>query len=319
MNANDVTLRILWLVGILLAVSPVLFWALGKSGRASEKLMKELWARYFSWLWLAPILIVPIVFGRVSTILAFTVLGLLCHREFSRATGSFRDRVLSGLVALGIVLTGFAALDHWYGFFLALPPLFVCIFALAGLRDDKPKGYLQRVSLAVMGFLFFGICYGHLAYMANDRMAIPLLLVILLCVELNDVAAFVFGKFVGGPKFVPNTSPNKTWSGAVLAMIFVTGLFAFLTAPIFRDSELEHPFHLMVMGLLLAISAQFGDLVISSIKRDLGIKDMGSVIPGHGGLLDRFDSLIFVGPALFHYIGYFRGIALDVPSHFILP
>ena len=68
------------------------------------------------------------------------------------------------------------------------------------------------------------------------------------------------------------------------------------------------------MGLLLSTVGQFGDLMISSVKRDLGIKDMGVLIPGHGGVLDRFDSLVLVAPAMFHYIGYFRGIGIDQPT-----
>ena len=71
--------------------------------------------------------------------------------------------------------------------------------------------------------------------------------------------------------------------------------------------------HLVAMGVLLSVAGQMGDLVISSMKRDLHIKDMGSFIPGHGGLLDRFDSLLFVGPVMFHYIGYFQGFGLDQP------
>ena len=70
-----------------------------------------------------------------------------------------------------------------------------------------------------------------------------------------------------------------------------------------------------MMGFLLGISGLFGDLLMSAIKRDLGVKDMGVTIPGHGGLLDRFDSLILVAPALFHYIAYFRGFGLDQPIH----
>jgi phosphatidate cytidylyltransferase len=86
---------------------------------------------------------------------------------------------------------------------------------------------------------------------------------------------------------------------------------------IFKDEVLDHPIHLLTMGALLSLTGQWGDLVMSSIKRDLGVKDMAATIPGHGGLLDRFDSLLFVGPALFHYIGYFRGVGLDEPARII--
>jgi phosphatidate cytidylyltransferase len=69
--------------------------------------------------------------------------------------------------------------------------------------------------------------------------------------------------------------------------------------------------------LIVSVAGQFGDLMVSSIKRDLGIKDMAATIPGHGGFLDRFDSLILVAPAVFHYVGYFRGFGLDQPTRII--
>ena len=70
---------------------------------------------------------------------------------------------------------------------------------------------------------------------------------------------------------------------------------------------------LLGLGLVVSLSGQFGDLMLSSIKRDLGVKDIGQVLPGHGGLLDRFDSLLLAAPAYFHYVGYFRGFGLDQP------
>jgi len=301
----------------ILAVAPLVFLLLKRSG-ASDLWMAELWARWKSWLIMAPLFVVPLLLGRVATITAVTLLGLACFYEFSRATGLFRDRLLCWIVLLGIGLIGFAALDNDYGLFVAVGPLIIPLIALAALQPDRPAGYLQRVALAALAFLFFGVGLGHLGYFANDRLYQPLLLLILLCTELNDVAAYVFGKIFKGPKMAPNTSPNKTVSGAVLSMLTVATLFAVLAAPIFAGSALSHPFHLAVMGLLLVITAQFGDLVISSVKRDLGLKDMGSIIPGHGGLLDRFDSLLFVGPALFHYIGYIQGgIGLDMPVNLI--
>ena len=79
----------------------------------------------------------------------------------------------------------------------------------------------------------------------------------------------------------------------------------------FRGTALDRPGCLILLGVIISVVGQLGDLMLSSVKRDLGIKDMGVTIPGHGGLLDRFNSLILVAPAAFHYIGYFLGIGLD--------
>lgn len=298
----------------LLAVTPVVFEALQRMGKLTPALRKELYARYFSWLALVPLMLVPILLGRLWTVAAFGLLSLFAYREFARATGFFRHRLLSATVVLGILLMIAATADHWYGFFVALPSLVVSLLVIVAVLADEPKGYLQRVAIAIFSFLLFGVCLGHVSYFANDRNAGPILLLILLCVELNDVFAFCCGKFFGRRKLAPHTSPGKTWGGAVGAFVLTTALFAGIGSSVFAGTPLAAPVHLVTMGALLAFTGQLGDLVISSVKRDLGIKDMGATIPGHGGLLDRFDSLLFVGPALFHYIGYFVGVGLDQPA-----
>jgi phosphatidate cytidylyltransferase len=83
---------------------------------------------------------------------------------------------------------------------------------------------------------------------------------------------------------------------------------------VFAGSGVDTPVKLIGLGLIVSVAGQFGDLMVSSIKRDIGIKDMGASIPGHGGLLDRFDSMLLVAPAVFHYIGFFRGFGLDQPT-----
>lgn len=308
---HPLTFSLLAGVGILLAVVPVIFFVL--SQRVTAKLRDELWARYYSWLWLVLLILVPVLLGRVATIAAIGILSLLCYREFSRATGFFRERLLSAVVVLGIVLVVAAAADHWYNFFMALPSLVVSLIVILALVQDQPSGYLQRTALAVLAFLLFGVCLGHMAYFANDRYFQPLILSIFLCVELNDVLAFTCGKLFGNRKLCPATSPNKTLGGSLGALVLTTVIFAILGSQLFAGTVLSSPLHLITMGFLLSFTGQLGDLVVSSIKRDLGLKDMGASIPGHGGLLDRFDSLLFVGPALFHYIGYYLGVGLDQP------
>jgi phosphatidate cytidylyltransferase len=297
-----------------LMAAPLVFLVLDKAGKLTATLRSDLWTRYKSWLVLAPLMIAPLLAGRLTAIIGVGVLSLACYREFSRATGVFRHRTISAVVVLGILLLTFAAADHWYGFFVALSSLTVSLLVVVGLLADEPKGYIQRVALGVFAFLLFGVCLGHYGYFANDKAGQAYLLAILLCVELNDVFAYCTGKLFGKRKLAPHTSPNKTIGGAIGAAILTTALFAFLVHWIVLGTALDRPWHLMTLGLLLSLTGQCGDLVMSSIKRDLGVKDLGVVIPGHGGLLDRFDSLIFVGPAMFHYIGYFLGVGLDQPT-----
>ena len=300
-------------IAAALALTPLIFLALGATGKLSPELRADLWTRYKSWLVLAPLMVAPLLAGRLAAILAVAVLGAMCYREFARAIGLFRHRAVSGVVALGCLLITFAIADHWYGFFSALPSLMVFAIVIVALFADNPKGYIQRVALGTFSYLLFGVCLGHFSYLANDRLGAPIQLAILLCVQMNDIFAYCTGKLIGRKKLAPQTSPKKTIGGALGALVLTSALFATLAHFIFTGSALDRPVHLLTLGLLLSLTGQFGDLVMSSIKRDLGIKDMATTIPGHGGLLDRFDSLLFVGPALFHYIQYFRGVGGDTP------
>jgi phosphatidate cytidylyltransferase len=314
MHFHPVTIGLVSGIVIALGVAPLFFLALGAAGKLSEKLRADLWTRWRSWLILAPCMVVPLVLGRLPAIVGVGILAILCYREFARATGLFRHHVISAVVALGILLITFAAADHWYSFFVALSSLTVSVLVIIALFEDEPKGYIQRVALGVFAFLLFGVCFGHFGYFANDRLGQPLMLAIVVAIELNDVFAYCSGKLFGHRKLAPQTSPNKTIGGALGALVLTTALFGTLMHFTLAGTPLDRPIHLIALGVILSFTGQFGDLVMSSIKRDLGIKDMATLIPGHGGLLDRFDSMLFVGPALFHYIGYFKGIGLDEPA-----
>jgi phosphatidate cytidylyltransferase len=301
------------ILGVLL-LTPLIFLALEKAGKLSQTLRTDLWTRYKSWVVLAPLMVAPLLIHRLTAIIGVGLLSLLCYREFARATGLFRHKAISAVVALGIVLLTFAAADHWYHFFVALSSLTVSLLVIVALFADEPKGYIQRVALAILAFSFFGVCLGHFGYFANDRRGQAFLLAILVCVEMNDIFAYCSGKLFGRRKLAPQTSPNKTIGGALGAIVLTTALFATLVHFIAPGTRVDQPVHLITLGLLLSVTGQWGDLVMSSIKRDLGVKDLGVTIPGHGGLLDRFDSLIFVGPAMFHYVHYVLGVGVDQPA-----
>lgn len=305
--------------GILVAVAAVMLLAtaaiggLSLAGRLGPGLRRELWLRLASWAVLLPCMLGPVLLGRAWLIAAVALLGLLCLREYARATGLFREPALTATLVLGIALVNFAALDHWYNFFMALFPLTVVALAVVSIPLDRPAGYIQRTGLAVFAFTLFGAGLAHLGYMGNDRFYRPLVLLLLTAVALNDVLAFCTGKLLGGPKLLPATSPNKTVSGALGALVGTAALVAGVGWFIFAGTPLDTAPKLIGLGLIVSAAGQAGDLMLSSIKRDLGIKDMGVVIPGHGGWLDRFNSLLLVAPAVFHYVGYYVGFGLDQP------
>jgi phosphatidate cytidylyltransferase len=154
---------------------------------------------------------------------------------------------------------------------------------------------------------------GHLGFLANDPRYRAWVIFTILATELNDVFAYISGRLFGRKKLAPLTSPNKTEAGAIGALCLTTLLTVLLGPRVFAGTELAKLHHLVTLGLLISAAGQLGDLMFSSIKRDLGIKDLGATIPGHGGLLDRFDSLIPVAPAVFHFINYHVGVAGGEP------
>lgn len=314
---HPVTLWMVVGIGALLVLARASIWLLAWTGKVDADLRAELVRRWNTWAVLVPLVVGAILLGAAWWIGLALVLSLLCLREYARATGLFREKWIHAVVVLGVLLVYFAVLDHWYGFFVALVPLLICVIAATAILADRPKGYIQRVALGIFGFALFGSAFAHLGYMANDAGYRPILLMILLAVELNDVFAYVVGKSLGRRKLAPNTSPNKTVAGSAGAVLLTSPLVAFLGHWVFARTDLDTPARLVVLGLIVSAVGQIGDLMLSSIKRDLGIKDTGAVLPGHGGFLDRFDSLILVAPAVFHYVGYYVGFGLDQPTRIL--
>ena len=311
---DQVTVVLTVAVAALLLLAPLLIFITTRPGKSTADKRKELWDRYRSWIWLILLILIPILAGAFWTIVAVATLSFLCYREYARITGLFRERTISLIVVIGILFLTFAELDNWYRLFVALFPLTVALIAIGGLIADQPKGYIQRVGLGVLGFALFGSALGNLGYMANDWNYRPILLLILCSVELNDIFAYICGHLFGHRKFVPNTSPNKTVGGALGALGLTTPLVAITAHFIWTDTALDSSIRLIGLGIIISVVGQFGDLMLSSIKRDLALKDTAKLIPGHGGLLDRFDSLILVSPAVFHYVNYFVGFAASQPE-----
>ena len=128
-----------------------------------------------------------------------------------------------------------------------------------------------------------------------------LLLFLLFLTQANDVAQYVWGRLFGRRKAAPSVSPNKTVEG-YLGGFATTGVLALALAPFLTPMDWKHA---LVGGLIIGFAGFMGDVTISAVKRDIGVKDTGSLLPGHGGVLDRIDSLTFTAPLFFHYVYYF--------------
>lgn len=300
------------LVGAAL-VSPLVILSLRAAGSLSEKAYRELLARCLTWAVLVPLLIAPILAGAAWTILGVGLLSGLCYLELARNTPLRAEWSINAAALVGIAAVTFGALDHWWEFFSGAFPLTVVVIVAISIFRDSPAGYLQRVALGTLGFGLFGMGLGHLSYIANNDDYRPILILILVAVEANDIFAYLSGKTFGRRKLAPHTSPNKTIAGSLGAILLTSLLVLVLGQWVFAGTRVAHPLHLVVIGLVISVLGQLGDLVLSSVKRDLGIKDMGTSLPGHGGLLDRFDSLLLVAPAVHYYLGFFHGLGADQP------
>ena len=266
------------------------------------------WKAYCGWLFVVPLLILVFFLGREAAIVFLTAVAVLGFREFARATELHHDRIITATVTIGIIATGVVCWmsnpsdgkPGWYGLFVALPVFVIAAILVIPVCRDRGQGQLPLLTLAIFGFVYFGWMFGHVAFLANSAHAYSDLGYLVVAVELNDVAAYAFGKLFGRHPLRSNISPKKTWEGAAGGLA-VSLLMPWLLLPTFPHFE---KWDCLLVGLIVGVGGQLGDLVVSVFKRDLGIKDMGALIPGHGGVLDRIDSLIYVAPLFFHYTRY---------------
>ena len=280
--------------------------------RGLKKDVRSVWMTYRSWLVMVPLVYGVVFIGREAVVVGVAVLSAFAFKEYARATGLYGDWWMTGAVYAGIVGVGIASLMEnpftgdggWWGLFLAMPVYAICLLVIVPVLRDRTAGQLQLMALAILGFIYIGWMFSHLGFLANSNNPYGYVLYIVLATELNDVAAFTFGKLFGRHPLRRAISPKKTWEGAVgaLAVSMAMPWVAGFALPGFTAVER------VLTGLIVGIGGQLGDLCISVIKRDIGIKDMGATIPGHGGILDRVDSLIFVAPLFLHMVQYFQGL-----------
>jgi phosphatidate cytidylyltransferase len=300
-------------VGIALGVLIISGLLIAVLGLVLRRDVRHAWQSYSSWLVMVPLVFLGIFAGRVPAIAFFSLLSIFAFKEYARATGLYRDWLMTGVVYLGIVTLGVvtamkdptSGTPGWYGLFAILPVYVIAAILLMPILRNRAEGQLQTIALAILGFLYIGWMFGHLAYLANSQGAYGYMLYLICAVEVNDVAAYTFGKLFGRHQLRSNISPKKTWEGSIGALIVSMALPWVLR---FSFPDDFTPFHLILAGLIVGIAGQLGDLSMSVIKRDLKIKDMGTLIRGHGGILDRIDSLIYVSPLFFHILGWFHGL-----------
>lgn len=291
--------------------------------RLTGKIDCNLRQRYFSWYIIAPVLLIPAYFGGLPFAVLVSALALYCFREFFsvshvREVKSYRwaGRIFGLLLVWTAVYDSssvpqpFASMiPAWRSIFgpeplFAVPlfyviPVFVimCVLCIPIFLQTYEQ-MLSKECVTIFGILYFGWFLGHIIFLRNLPDGFGNVVFLSFAVVLNDVFAYITGRLFGQHKITPRISPNKTWEGTIGGL-----LGSMLAVLIFHYAvpSLSWP-RCSIAGVLIAVAAPLGDLIVSVIKRDMAVKDSGNLIPGHGGLLDRCDSLLFAIPAFYYYL-----------------
>jgi len=259
------------------------------------------WAPYRTWLVMLPVVFASLWLGVWGWAALVTVLSVYGFKEFARATGLYRERLFVLVVYAAIVAMNVAAVFGRFGLFMVAPVWAVGLLTLVPIVRNRTEGMLQGFALAVVGVVYFAWFLAHLTYLAMWSGGLGLVIYVVLATQLNDVIAFLFGKLFGRRHWTA-LSPNKTVAGSIGALAFSV-VFAFLNWPLAFPS---FPWWgALVAGLIVGAGGQIGDLTLANFKRNIGIKDFGDLLPGHGGILDRLNSLTLVAPVFLHFARFF--------------
>ncbi|WP_283132049.1 phosphatidate cytidylyltransferase [Enterovibrio norvegicus] len=289
----------------LVAGTAVYLW---KSRTTPDGDFLELKLRIRSWWWMVGIIFVALFLPLQYTIVFFGFLSFMALKEFlSIVPIRLADRRVIFWAYLSIPLHYYWLSIEWYGMFIIFIPVYMFLYLpMVAVLIGDTNGFIRSAGVIHWSMMLTVFCLSHMAYLLvlpsknPDAGSLGMLLFLLIFTQLNDVSQYVCGKSFGKWKIIPKVSPNKTWGGFIGGGITIVVL-SYFAAPYLTPLT---PVEGMVAGLIISLSGFIGDLVISSVKRDLKIKDTGHLIPGHGGILDRVDSLMFTAPLFFHYIYY---------------
>jgi phosphatidate cytidylyltransferase len=301
--------HLLWLlagVGTILVLASVIGEILRArlSPAGENPVIENLNARINAWWVMVICLALAFIAGKPGVVLLFALCSFAALREFLTLTTHNRADHWSLVACFFLILPlqyWFLATD-WYGMYSIFIPVyaFLLLPVISALRGST-KDFLIRVSETQWALMICIYCASHvpaLLYLqipGFEGRNVILIAYLIFVVQLSDVLQYVWGKLIGRTKVAPNLSPSKTWEGLIGGTLSATaiGTALYWMTPF-------SPLEAAAMCLLMTLMGFFGGLVMSAIKRDRGIKDWGHLIAGHGGFLDRLDSVIFAAPIFFH-------------------
>ena len=305
---------LLWLLlglVILLAVATVVGQMLAQraSGAGAIATMDNLNKRIRAWWLMVAVLAIAFFFGKAVTLVLFALTSFYCLREFISLTPT-RPADHAALAAafyvflpLQYILIG---IDWQTLFSIAIPVYaFLALPALAVLRHET-DGFLERSAKVQWALMLTVYCISHapalllLKIPGFEGRNVLLLFFLIFVVQASDVLQYVFGKLFGRHPIAPVVSPNKTWEGFVGG-----GATATLLGACLWWATPFTPLQAAGLALAIVLAGFCGGLVLSAVKRSMGAKDWGTMISGHGGALDRMDSVTYAAPLFFHLVNFY--------------
>ena len=305
--------ELLWLTGGivgLLALSSIITFVLKRrAGDKPSAVVANLEARVNAWWVMVAVFSAALATGLIGSVVLFGLLSFFALREFITLTPTrpADHRTLFWAFFIVTPLQYYLVASQWYGLFAILIPVytFILVPVRSALAGDSEK-FLERTAKIQWALMVCVYCVSHVPALLTLK--IPgyegqnnkLVLFFVLVVQISDVLQYVWGKLFGRHKIAPVISPSKTVEGFIGGTLSATAIgTALWWATPFNWWQAG------VLSFLLTLMGFFGGLVMSAIKRDRGVKDYGSMIEGHGGVMDRIDSLCFAAPVFFHLVRYF--------------
>jgi len=246
-----------------------------------------------------PIVIAVVWFGEPWFTILASVWGVGAAYEFYKIVASVK---VPPLTYFGLVWTLLFIISPHFSNILPTEVLLTTavIFPLVWLLGvQRKEDAFARWAWTIAGILYVGWLLSYLVVLRNMDEGRNLVLLALVATFGSDISAYLVGRAIGSHKLAPNISPGKTWEGAVAGIVGAV-LVNMLIVTVLKTSIGYR--QAIILGVLISVVGQIGDLVKSLFKRNMGVKDSGKALPGHGGFLDRIDSIAFAGVAVYYYV-----------------
>lgn len=310
MNINLLTDEVLYvLIGIVavLIISTFITKIMKQKNNTSG--LKEVEMRIRSWWVMFIIFTFALLIHSTISLIFMAVLCFLALKEyFSLIPFNRSHRLVLFWAYMTIPIQFLLIYLGWYGMFIVFIPVYMfLLIPIQAIIVGETKNFLRSIATVQWGVMLMVFGLSHLAFLLvlpgqeESIAGAGLVLFLVVLTQANDVAQFLWGKMLGKKKIVPKVSPNKTWAGFI-GGVLTTTVLAVILAPLITPFSL---FSSIIAGLYIGLTGFIGDVNISALKRDLNIKDTSAIIPGHGGILDRVDSLTYTAPLFFHFTRYF--------------